>query len=203
MNRTLCTALSLSIIASSAGCASQAVKEPFKAPQIYGYTLGQPLSSDEFKALSATGGESLTGSKIYKRVDEQGDTYEVLLDHQIRPDLITKASRAFVSQPECEAEFEVQVAQLKQLLASHEDRTPVMGDRYVSLSTTQCNVDRYDQSQTYRYALIVSVDTVAAPLKRSLGDKIHDAYGAVGMTVFVIALLPFALVALAVDKATD
>ncbi|MGX1175887.1 hypothetical protein [Pseudomonas sp. R151218B TE3479] len=203
MNRTLCTALSLSIIASSAGCATKPAKEPFKAPQIYGYTLNQPLSSDEFKALSATGRESLTGSKVYKRVDDQGDTYEVVLDHQVRPDSIRKTSRAFASQPECEAEFKVQVAQLEQLLASHESRTPVPGDRYVGLYTTKCNSNRYDQSPTYRYALNLSESVLVPPSKQGLGDKIHDAYGAFGMTVFVIALLPFVLVGLAVDKITD
>lgn len=203
MNRTLCTALSLSIIASSAGCATKPAKEPFKAPQIYGYTLNQPLSSDEFKALSVTGAESLTGSKVYKRVDEQGDTYEVFLDRQVRPDYIRKTSRAFASQPECETEFEAQVAQLKQLLANHENRAPVLGDHYVSLNTTQCNVGRYDQSQTYRYVLSVSEDIVAPPSERGLGDKIHDAYGAVWMTVLGVALLPFVLVGAVVAKATD
>jgi hypothetical protein len=203
MNRTLCTALSLSIIASSAGCATKPVREPFKAPQIYGYTLNQPLSSDEFKALSATGAESLTGYKVYKRVDDQGDTYEVVLDHQVRPDSIRKKSRAFTSQPECEAEFEAQVAQLEQLLASHESRTPVPGDRYVGLYTTKCNFNRHDQSPTYRYALSLSESILAPPSKRGLGDKIHDAYGAAWMTVFTIALLPLVLVGLAVDKATD
>lgn len=213
MNRTLCSALSLSIIASSsAGCAAKPVTKPFNVPKVYGYTLNQPLSSDEFKALSATGGESGTGSKVYKRVDDQGDAYEVLLDRQIRPDFISKTSRAFANRSECEAELEAQVAQLKQLLASHdiatrglgpESRALMSGDRYVSLNATDCGVPQYDRPEAHRYTVGLSEDIVAPPSKQSLGDKIHDAYGTVGMTVFVIALLPFVLVGLAVDKVTD
>lgn len=213
MNRMLCVALSLSIIASSStGCAAKPVKEPLKVPQVYGYTLNQPLSRDEFKALSATGGESSRGGRGYKRVDDQGDAYEVFLDRQTRPDFIRKLSRAFASRTECEAEFEAQVVQLKQLFASHniatrglgpESRTLVPGDRYVGLNAMECNVRRPDQSEPYRYVLSLSEGIVAPPSKPGLGDKIHDAYGAVGMTVFVIALLPFVMVGLAVDKATD
>ncbi|AHL36854.1 hypothetical protein CD58_10230 [Pseudomonas brassicacearum] len=213
MNRTLCSALSLSIIASSiTGCAAKPVTEPLKVPQVYGYTLNKRLSSDEFKALSATGGKTGKGSDVYKRVDEQGDVYEVFLDRSFHPDYIQKQSRAFVSQPECVAEFEVQVAQLKQLLASHniatrglgpESRTLVPGDRYVSVDAMECRVGRYDQSETYRYSLSLSEQIIAPASKRGLGDEIHDAYGAAWMTVFVVALLPLVLVGLVVDKATD
>ncbi|SEO79730.1 hypothetical protein [Pseudomonas sp. NFACC39-1] len=213
MNRMFCTALSLSIIASSStGCAAKPVKEPLKVPQVYGYTLNQPLSSNEFMALSATGGESGTGSKVYKRVDDQGDAYEVFLDSKIRPDVIRKTSRAFASQSECEAEFEVQVAQLKQHLARHdiatrglgpESRTLVPGDRYVGVNATECGARQYDHPEAYRYVLSLSEDILSPAPKRGLADKVHDAYGAVGMTVFVIALLPFVLVGWAVDKASD
>jgi hypothetical protein len=213
MNRTLCTALSLSIIASSVtGCAAKPVTEPLKVPPVYGYTLNQPLSSDEFKALSATGGETGVGSDVYKRVDDQGYVYEVSLDRQFRPDYIEKSSRAFVSQPECVAEFEVQVAQLKSLFSSHnipsgglglENRTLVPGDRYISVDTGECKVDEFDKSETYRYSLSLSEQTVFVPPKRGLGDDVEDAYVGAWMTVFMIAVLPLVLVGLVVDKATD
>ena len=213
MNRMLCAALSLSIIASSSiGCAAKPVKEPLKVPQVYGYTLNQPLSSDEFKALSAPGGENGMGSQVFNRIDEQGDLYEVLLDGRIRPELIRKESRAFASQPECAAEFEAQIAQLKQLFASHntptrglgpESRTLVPGDRYISVNTTQCRIRQYDQTGTHRYAVSLSENTVTAPSERGVGDKIDDAYEGVWITVLMIPLLPFVLVGWAVDKATD
>lgn len=213
MNRMLCAALSLSIIASSTGgCAAKPVKAPLNVPQVYGYTLNQPLSSDEFKVLSATGSENSRGGRGFKRVDEQGDVYEVFLDHWLRPNFIHKQSRVFTSQAECEAEFEVQAAQLKQLLASHniptrglgpESRTLVPGDRYINLSATGCEARRYDPPETHRYTLRLSEDTLTAPSERGLGDKIHDGYEAVGITVLVIVLLPLVLVGLAVSKAVD
>lgn len=213
MNRMLRTALSLTIIASSSsGCAEKPVKEQLKAPQVYGYTLNQPLSSDEFKALSAPGGENGMGSQVFNRIDEQGDLYEVLLDGRIRPEMIRKESRAFASQPECAAEFEAQIAQLKQLFASYstptrglgpESQTLVPGDRYISVNTTECRIRQYDQTGTHRYAVSLSENTVTAQSKRGLGDKIDDAYEGAWITVLMIPLLPFVLIGWAVDKATD
>jgi len=214
MNRTLCIATSLSIIASSlGGCASPGVQAPYVGPQVFGYTLNQPLSGEELQAFKATGFGTLSGLRVFARDDTDGGVIEVYLDRQDRPGVIRKKSRPFASEEACQAEFGPLKDQLQNRIVlsnaatrapNSEGRARNVGDRYASLSSDACQAGRGESAGSYAYGLDAKLERAEAPkAKRSLGDKFDDAYIGAWTTVFVIALLPLVLIGLAVDKATD
>lgn len=211
MNRTFCVALSLSIIASSlTACATPATKAPISGPQIYGYTLYKPLSSDELNALTNTGFETLAGARVFQRDDGHSGEINVFLDSRNRPSVINKTSRVFTSEGECKSELKTQMSDLQQRIDSHnntiaqsERDTHTPRGRYVSLSHEACRVHQGDQAEHYRYALSVSKRQEPATSTSGLGKKVDDAYTGAWMTVFMVVLSPFVLIGAAVSKTID
>ena len=211
MNRTFCVALSLSIIASSlTACATPATKAPISGPQIYGYTLYKPLSSDELNALTKTGYETFQGARVFQRDDGYGGEINVYLDSLNRPSVINKDSHVFTSEDECESDLKAQMKNLQQDIDSYNstiDQLVREGDkargRYVSVSQQPCLVRHGDQAEHYRYTLSVSKREKPASSTSELGKKIDEAYTGAWMTVFVVVLAPFALIGAVLSKAID
>ena len=103
MNRTLCVALSLTIIASSlTACSTPSTKAHISGPLVYGYTLYKPLSSEELNTLTKTGYETFQGARVFQRDDGYGGEINVYLDSLNRPSVINKDSHVFTSEDECE-----------------------------------------------------------------------------------------------------
>ena len=211
MDRTLCVALSLSIIASSlTACTTPSTKAPVGGPQVYGYTLNTPLSGNQLSALSNTGFETLTGAREFQRDDGYGGEINVYLDSQNRPSVINKDSHVFTSEDECESDLKAQMKNLQQDNDSYNstiDQSVREGDkargRYVNVSQQPCRVRHGDQAEHYRYVLSVSKREKPASSTSELGKKIDEAYTGAWMTVFVVVLAPFALIGAAVSKAID
>ena len=203
MDRTLCVALSLSIIASSlTACTTPSTKVPVGGPQVYGYTLNKPLSGNQLSALSNTGFETLTGAREFQRDDGYGGEISVLLDRQNRPGVINKKSRVFTHEGDCESELKTQMNDLQQRIDSHNSTNgQLQGGRSISLSHEACRIRQGDQPGHYRYALSVSKSKEPATSTSGLGKKVDDAYTGAWMTVFTVLLAPFVLIGAAVSKA--
>ncbi|PYY92169.1 hypothetical protein DNK59_01065 [Pseudomonas sp. TKO26] len=212
MQRGLCTVVSLSLIVSSlGGCASQA-KPRVAGPQVYGYTLNQRLSADEFKALSDTGLETMSGLSIYELKAPAGAKLSLYLERTLWVDRVEKLSGPFEVASDCENAFKDESAQLQATIAEFNSRRArpggaprQVGDIYASQSTTPCERKggRDTDAQSYRYRLAASLSTETAPVKHGLSEKVENAYMGMWMGVFTIVLLPFALVGAAVGAVTD
>ena len=211
MNRTLCVALSLTIIASSlTACSTPSNKAQISGPLVYGYTLHKPLSSEELNTLTKTGYETFQGARVFQRDDGYGGEINVYLDSLNRPSVINKDSHVFTSEEECESDLKAQMKNLQQDIDSYNstiDQLVREGDkargRYVSVSQQPCLVRHGDQAGHYRYTLSVSKREKPASSTSELGKKIDEAYTGALVTVFVVVLAPFALIGAVISKAID
>ncbi|PCR94501.1 hypothetical protein CP336_21675 [Pseudomonas fluorescens] len=210
----LCITLTISIITSSlTGCATPSVQQPIIGPQVLGYTLNQPLTEEEFNAVTNTGDKWGFGGWVYQRDDGQGGVLRVYLDKNHRPKGIERISQTFDTKDECESVFAAQTVELKKQMTAYNianrrsenagRREYLPGERHVEVSGGGCRDRQGDPRDVYRFDLQVRESIETAAPKRGLSDKFHDAYGNAWMTVFVIVLLPFVLIGAAVDAATD
>ncbi|NMY68036.1 hypothetical protein [Pseudomonas sp. WS 5414] len=212
MQRVMCTVVSLSLIVSSlGGCASQA-KPRVVGPQVYGYTLNQRLSTDEFKALSDTGRQTMSGLSIYELKDPEGARLKLYLERTLWVDRVEKVSAPFKVESDCENALKDETARLQSTIAEFNSRQArpggaprQVGDIYASQSTTPCTRKggRDADAQSYRYELSASLSTETAPVKHGLSEKVENAYMGMWMGVFTIVLLPFVLIGAAVGAVTD
>lgn len=214
MSRMLCIALSLSIIVSSlSGCATPPVKRAAVAgPEAFGYTLNQPLTADELKALTDARITSQAGTRMFTREDGQGGTLKLHLDSESRPVEIEKTSRLFGTEEECKAEHHLLVDELSTLAAVHNraHRIPnregldyLPGEHYVKADGLRCLAGEGDPPDTFRYSEGIADHIATDPPKRSFGKRFDEAYQSTAFTIIVIALLPLVLIGAAVGAMTD
>lgn len=152
MQRMLCSVLSLAIITSSlSGCATAPVQPEIAGPEVYGYTLYQPLSSEQFEPLTKTRGFYTGALELYLQAASDGGVLGLYVGGKHWLDTVSKTSKLFVTQPECEAAWQAEEGQLKALVDgfnARQTQPPRLGDYYAVQTVDAC---KQFKGQGYRY----------------------------------------------------
>lgn len=152
MQRMLCSVLSLAIITSSlSGCATAPVQPEIAGPEVYGYTLYQPLSSEQFEPLTKTRGFYAGALELYLQAAPDGGVLGLYVGGKHWLDTVSKTSKLYVTPPECEAARQAEEGQLKVLVEGFNARQTQprrLGDYYAVQTVDACKPVK---GQGYRY----------------------------------------------------
>ncbi len=152
MQRMLCSVLSLAIITSSlSGCATAPAQPEIVGPDVYGYTLYQPLSSEQFEPLTKTRGFYTGALELYLQAAPDGGVLGLYVGGKHWLDTVSKTSKLYVTQPECEAAWQAEEGQLKALVDgfnARQTQPPRLGDYYAVQTVDACKPFK---GQGYRY----------------------------------------------------
>ncbi len=157
MQRMLCSVLSLAIITSSlSGCATAPVQPEITGPEVYGYTLYQPLSNEQFDPLTRSRGLYDGSVELYLQAAPEGGVLGLYVGGTRWLDTVSKTSKLYFTQPECEAAWQVEEEQLKALVDGFNARQTQprrLGDYYAVQTVDACKrfKARDVEPEAYRY----------------------------------------------------
>jgi hypothetical protein len=198
MQRMLCSVLSLVMIMSSlGGCAAAPVRPEVAGPEVYGYTLYQTMSGKQFQPLTGTGKGFAGDLELYLQAAPDGGVFGLYVGRDSWLDTVSKTSKLYVTEPECEAARQVEEGQLKAIVEGFNARQVMprrVGDLYAVEAVDACKAAN---GQAYRYTIWTTLQAFSAgpgqpyPYKvepqRSLAMEI--AFVAVAIPVVVAAVI--------------
>lgn len=202
MQRMLCSVLSLAIISSAlAGCATApvAARPAVAGPQVYGYTLNQPLTGEQFQKLNDAG-KNIEGSlRLYRQFSRDGSQLGLYADAKLWLDTVTRTSTQFYAEDECLAAQQADEVQLKMLIDDFNARRAgpgaaprQVGDVYASRATDACQRigGQGPGAEAYRYTLWATLQTETLAPAPGFPRKVEDTHVSAWDTALVIVLLP-------------
>ncbi|WP_312493188.1 hypothetical protein [Pseudomonas cremoris] len=190
MQRMLCSVLSLAIITSSlSGCATAPAQPEIVGPDVYGYTLYQPLSSEQFEPLTKTRGFYTGALELYLQAAPDGGVLGLYVGGKHWLDTVSKTSKLYVTQPECEAAWQAEEGQLKALVDgfnARQTQPPRLGDYYAVQTVDACKPFK---GQGYRYTAWTTLHAFDLDLRQRYPYKteVHTSR-ALDIAVMVVAV---------------
>ncbi|NVZ52755.1 hypothetical protein HX792_20590 [Pseudomonas sp. B6002] len=149
MQRMVCSVLSLAMIMSSlGGCAAKPVKPAVVGPEVYGYTLYQPLTGEQLDDFSRTTKSFPGGLSLYLKASEGGGVLGLYADASHWLDTVSKTSKPLATEPECQAAQQVEDGQLKALVEGY--NAHASGDFVAIRAVDDCKLV---PEQGYRYTV--------------------------------------------------
>ncbi|KAA8563537.1 hypothetical protein FX985_03607 [Pseudomonas extremaustralis] len=154
MQRMLCSVLSLAIITPSlSGCSSVPVRPAITGPEVYGYTLYQPMTSDQSDTLVRTTHSFDDSLQLYLKAVPDGGVLGLYIDSDWWVDTVSKTSKPYPSEAQCQVAQQVGEAELNAVLADFNTRQP--GDYRAVHALDACK--RFTapgvDGEAYRYTL--------------------------------------------------
>ncbi|WP_338523532.1 hypothetical protein NUH87_27970 [Pseudomonas batumici] len=205
MQRILCSVLSLAIITSSlAGCSTPPVRPAVTGPQVYGYTLNQQLSGEQFQGLTDSGKRFVGSLRLYHPSQQDGRLLGLYADSKLWLDTVTSTSQEFSSESDCQAAQQADEAQLKTLIDDFNARQArpagaprQLGDVYASQSLDACQRigGPGPGGEAFRYTTWATLQTETLAPRQGFPRKVEDTSSKAWDIALVIALVPIVVVA--------
>lgn len=207
MQRMLCTVLSLLMISSTlSGCATApvAARPAISGPQVYGYTLNQPLSGEQLQRLSDSGQDFVGPLRLYRQFPRDGSRLGLYADAKRWLDTVSRTSREFSTQGECQAEQAVDEVQLTTLIdafnagqARPAGAPRQVGDVYASqwLDACQRIGGQGPGAEAFHYTLWATLQTATQASGQGFVRKVEPTHNDAWSMATVVVLLPILLVA--------
>ncbi|SEB53360.1 hypothetical protein SAMN05216178_1035 [Pseudomonas saponiphila] len=201
MQRMLCSVLSLAIILSSLGaCTTAPVRPAVEGPQVYGYTLNQPLSREQVQRLTDTGKHYIGPLKLYQQVLPDGSQFDFYTDYRKWLDTLARTSREFPAESDCQAAQQADQMQLTTLIDDFNARQArpagvprQVGEVYAVRALDACQrvAGQGPGAQAFRYTLWATLQTETAAHEHDFQRKVEDPHAQARDITQAILLLPF------------
>lgn len=205
MHRMLCSVLSLTIILSSLGaCTTAPVGPTVEGPQVYGYTLNQPLSREQVQRLTDTGKHFVGALKLYRQELPDGSQFGFYTNYRNWLNTLARTSREFPAESDCLVAQQADQLQLTTLIDDFNARqarpTGVprqVGDVYAVQALDACQRvgGQGPGADAFRYTLWATLQTETAAHDQGFLRKVEDPHAQARGIAQVIVLLPFAALA--------
>lgn len=207
MQKMLCSLSSLAIIgASLAGCATPppAARPTVTGPEVYGYTLNQPLSGEQFQKLNDAGKNFEGSLRLYRQFSRDGSQLGLYANAKLWLDTVTYTSTEFYAEGECLIAQQTGEAQLKQLIDGFNARQArsagaprQVGDVYASQAVDACQRigGKGPGAEAFRFTLWATLQTESLAPTPGFPRKVEDTQASAWQTALVIVLLPVVAVA--------
>lgn len=205
MQRMLCSVLSLAIILSSLGaCTTAPVRPAVEGPQVYGYTLNQPLSREQVQRLTDTGKHFVGAIKLYQQELPDGSQFGFYTDYRNWLDTLARTSREFPAEGDCQAAQQADQMQLTTLIDDFNARQArpagaprQVGDVYAIQAVDACQrgSGQGPGAQAFRYTLWATLQTETVAHDQGFLRKVEDPHAQARGIAQVMLLLPFAALA--------
>ncbi|WP_210712364.1 hypothetical protein [Pseudomonas sp. MWU349] len=205
MQRMLCSVLSLVIILSSLGaCTTAPVRPAIEGPQVYGYTLNQPLSREQVQRLTDTGKHFVGAIKLYRQELPDGSQFDFYTNYRDWLDTLARTSREFAAESDCLAAQQADQLQLTTLiddfnasLARPAGAPLQVGGVYAVQALDACQRvgGQGPGAQAFRYTLWATLQTETAAHEHDFQRKVEDPHAQARGIAQVVLLLPFAALA--------
>lgn len=153
MQRMVCSVLSLAIVLSSlGGCAAAPVRPNVVGPEVYGYSLYQPMTGEQIDDLSRSSKSFPGGLSLYLKASQDGGVLGVYADSRHWLDTVSKTSKPVATERECQAAQQVEEGQLKALIEGYNAHPS--GDFIAVQAVDDCKLV---PEQGYRYTVWASM----------------------------------------------
>ena len=188
MQRMLCAVLSVAIITSLlGGCVSAPVRPTVMGPEVYGYTLYQTMTSQQFDALVRTTHLFDDSLRLYLKAAPDGGVLGLYIDSEWWVDTVSKTSKGYLSEPQCQLAQQAEEAELNAVLADFNTRQP--GDYRAVHALDACKrftVPGAD-GQAYRYTLWATLQSGPSQSGQAYPRKVEFTHS-IGWTLAVLAI---------------
>jgi hypothetical protein len=188
MQRMLCSVLSLAIITSSlGGCASAPVRPAITGPEVYGYTLYQPMTSAQFDALVRTTHSFGDSLQLYLKAAPDGGVLGLYIDSLWWVDTVSKTSKPYLSELQCQVAQQAEEAELNAVLVDFNTRQA--GDYRAVHALDACK--RFTapgvDGDAYRYTLWATLQAGPQQPEQAYPRKVEVTHS-IAWTVAVLAI---------------
>ena len=205
MQRMRCSVLNLAIILSSLGaCTTAPVRPAVEGPQVYGYTLNQPLSREQVQRLTDTGKHFVGAIKLYQQELPDGSQFGFYTDYRNWLDTLARTSREFPAEGDCQAAQQADQMQLTTLIDDFNARQArpagaprQVGEVYAIQALDACRRvgGQGPGAHAFRYTLWATLQTETAAPEHDFLRKVEDPHAQARGIAQVMLMLPFAALA--------
>lgn len=201
MRRMLCSVLSLAIITSSlGGCLSSPVRPTVTGPEVYGYTLYQPMTSQQFDALVRTTHNFDDSLQLYLKAAPDGGVLGLYIDTHWWVDTVSKTSKGYLSEPQCQLAQQAEEAELNAVLVDFNTRQS--GDYRAVHALDVCK--RFTapgvDGEAYRYTLWATLQSGPSQPGQAYPRKVEVTHSIVWTLAVLAVAIPVAVAVVVLSK---
>ncbi|NVZ73234.1 hypothetical protein [Pseudomonas costantinii] len=193
--------MSLAIITSSlGGCATAPARPTVVGPEVYGFTLYQKMTGEQFDSLTRIHKSYDGALELYLKASPDGGVLGLYADSSWWLDTVSKTSKLYFTEPECQVAQRADEAQLKAVVDGF--NTQQSGDFSAVQTVDACKrfTGQGLEREAYRYTLWATLQSKTLTPGQGYTRKPEVVRAGVLDWVVLAAAIPLYVVLVVVTK---